>query len=105
MFQRRNSTEQVAISPDLLTKNVQATYPPKPIPKPRKLKPVSNTENKEISCLASPDSTSSAAGNMGIVNACQNVSEKNFPVPHISQSLEQFMHSEESNDIAQSNTQ
>ena len=107
VFQRRNSTEQVAISSDLHTKNVQATFPPKPIPKPRKLKPVTNTENKEISCSASTDN--STAGNMDMLNTCQNVSEKNFPVPHIPQSLEQFaMHSEESTDIAeifQTNTQ
>ena len=109
MFQGRNSTERVAISPELLTTNIQATFPPKPIPKPRKLKPVTNTANEQISCSASLDSTSSAAGNMDIVKASRNVSEENIPVRHIPQSLEQFaMHSEESTDIDrnfQSNTQ
>ena len=110
VLQSRNSLEQEANSPDPLTKNTPSTVPPKPQPKPRKLKPATNIDNEQmISCLASLDTTSSAVGNIGAMSSCQNVSEKNLPGPHIPPASEQFvMHSEESTNVArnfQSNTQ
>ena len=109
-LQNRNPTEQQANSPDSLAKNTPSIVPPKPQPKPRKLKPATNIDHEQIlSCSASPDGTSSAVGNMGTVSSCQNVSERNLPVPRIPPAMEQFaMHSEESTDVAgnfQSNTQ
>ena len=102
VLQNRNSAEQEANSPDPPTKNTPLTVPPKPQPKPRKLKPATNIDNEHIlSCSASPDGTSSAVGNVGTVSSCQNVSERNLPVPHIPPAMEQFaMHSEESTDVA-----
>ena len=90
-FQRRNSAEQVATSLDFLTKDVPSTSP-KPQPKPSKLKPVTNTENEQISDSALLHSTSSAACNADMVKTCQNV-----PVLHSPTVFEQFtMHSKES---------
>ena len=110
VLQNRNPAGQEANSPDFLTKNTPSIVPPKPQPKLRKLKPANSIDNEQIlSCSASPDSTSSAVGNMGTVSSCQNVSKENLPGSHIPPAMEQFaMHSEESTDVAgnfQSNTQ
>ena len=110
VLQNRNSAEQEANLPDSLTKTTPSIVPPKPQPKPRKLRPPTNIDHEQIlSYSASPDGTSSAVGNMGTVSSCQNVSEKILPVPHIPPAMEQFaMYSEESTDVAgnfQSNTQ
>ena len=105
--QMRNSAEHILSDP--LTKDVPSTVFHKLKPQPGKLRPVTNTENEEISCSVSPESTSSAASNTEKVNTCQNVSEENLPVPHIPPASEQFvMQSEESTDVAgnfQSKTQ
>ena len=101
MYQDRNLGEQTTVSPDSLTKDEPKTVTSKPQPKPRKLKPVTNTDNEQIKCLTSPDSTSIAAGNMSRVSISQNVSEKDLPVPHSPPVLEQLsMHTEHSTDIA-----
>ena len=96
LSQIRDSTEHISLNP--LTKGVQSTVPPKPKlkPKPKKLRPIANAGNKKIGCSVSPDSVSSAAGDMDKVDTCQNVSEQNLPVPHIPPASEQFLHSEES---------
>ena len=107
MSQKRNSVKH--ISPDPLTKDVPSNVPRKPQPKPRKLKPATNTQNEQISCPALLDSTSSAAGNIHIANTHQNVSKGNLPAPHIPLLLQQVpMHSEEPNHVDknfQNNTQ
>ena len=97
--QKRNSVEH--ISPDPLTKDVPTTVVHKLKPQPGKFRPVINTENEEISCSVSPESTSSAVGNTDKVNTCHDFSEENLPIPHIPPAMEQFaMHSEESTDVA-----
>ena len=107
MSPKRNSAEH--ISPDPLTKDVPSTVIHKRKPQPGKLRPATTTENEEINCSVSPESTNSAAGNTDKVNTCQNISEENLPIPHIPPLMEQFaMHIEESTDVAgnfQSNTQ
>ena len=100
--EHRNSTEQEANSPDPPTNNTPLIVPPKPQPKPRKLKSATVIDNEQIlSCSASPDTTSSAVGNMETVSRCQDVSEEKLPGPHIPPAMEQFaMYSEESTDVA-----
>ena len=101
VYPKVNLTEQANISPDSLTDDEPSAITPKPQPKPRRLKPVTVTDNEQITCLTSPDSTTSAAGNMGRVSTTQNVSEKDLPVPHSPPVLEQLsMHTEHSTDIA-----
>ena len=104
-----NLTEQTNISPDFVTDDEPSAITPKPQPKPRRLKPVTDTDNEQIKCLTSPDSTGSAAGSMHRVSISQNASEKHLPVSHSPPALEQLsMHSEHSTDIAgnfQHNTQ
>ena len=96
--QRRNSAGQ--ISPGSLAKDVPSATPHKPKPKPRKLKPATNTGNEQMSCSALPDTTSSTAGNMDTLNPNQNIS--NLPVPHGPPVLEQLvLHSEESTDVVE----
>ena len=105
--QKRNSAEH--ISPEPPTKDLPSTVIHKPKPQSGKLRPVINTENEEISCSVSPESTSTGAGNKDKVNTCRDFSEENLPIPHIPPAMEQFaMHSEESTDVAgnfQSNVQ
>ena len=100
LSQNGNSTEHISLNP--LTKSLESTAPPKPKlkPKPKKLRPIANAGNKKIGCSVSPDSVSSAAGDMDKVDTCQNVSEQNLPVPHIPPASEQFLHSEESTNVA-----
>ena len=111
VYQSRKSTERIPYSADILTKDESSTFPLRPKPKPRRLKPVTNTctDNEQIRCSAQSDSTSSAVGNMGRASSSQSISEKNLPVPHSPPVLEQSpMHSEHSTDIAgnfQHNTQ
>ena len=98
VFQKRNSAKN--ISPHPLTKEVPSTVPSKPEPKPRSLKPITNTQNKETDCSVSPDSTENASGNMDNMNTCQNVSKENFPAPHNSPaSAHCAMHKEESTNV------
>ena len=85
--QKRNSAGH--ISPGSLAKDVPSTTPHKPKPKPRKLKPATNTGNEQMSFSALPDTTSSTAGNMDTMNPSQNIS--NLPVPHGPPVLEQFL--------------
>ena len=100
MSQKRDSAEH--ISPDPLTKDVSSTVLYRPKPQPEKLKPINNTENKEISCSVLPGSTKSTASKNDKVNTCQNNSEEILPVPHIPPASEQFyMHSEESTNEAE----
>ena len=105
--QKRNSAEHISVDP--LTKDVLSTVIYKLKPQQGKLRPVTNTENEEISCSVSPESTSSAVGNTDKQNTCQNISQENLPTPHIPPASEQLvMHSEESTDVTgsfQSNTQ
>ena len=101
LSQNRNSAEHISLNP--LTKDVQSTAPPKPKlkPKPKKLRPIANTENNKMGCSVSPGSISSAAGDMDKVGICQNVSEKNLPGLHIPPAMEQFaMHNEEPINVA-----
>ena len=95
--QKKDATEH--ISQDPLTNDVPSTVPSKSEPKLSNLKPITNTQNKDIDLSISPDSTENASGNKDKINTCQNASKENFPVPH--------MHSEESTNIVgnfQSNT-
>ena len=107
LSQKRDSAEH--ISPDPLTKNVPSTVPSKPESKSSNLKPITNTQNKEADYSVSPDSTGNTSGNKDIINTCQNVSNENFPAPHILPASVQFtMQSEESTNVVgnfQSNTQ
>ena len=107
MSQKRNSPEY--ISPDLLAKDVSSTVPNQSEPQLKKLRPITDAENQEISYSVLPNSTSSAVGNTGIVNACQNISVENLPVPHILPALEQcVVQNEVSTDVpgnSQSNIQ
>ena len=101
VYQSRKSTEEIPYPPDILTKDESSTFPVKPKPKPRRLKPITNTDNEQTKCSTSPDSTSSAASNMSRVSTTQNVSEKDLSVPHSPPVLEQLsMHTEHSTDIA-----
>ena len=105
--QKRNLAEH--ISPDPLTKNVPSTVPSKPESKPSDLKPITNTQNKEADYSVSSDSTGNTSGSKDIINTSQNVSNENFPAPHISPASVQFtIQSEESTNVVgnfQSNTQ
>ena len=105
--QKRNSAEHISADP--LTKDVPSTVIYKLKPQQGKLRLVTNTENEEISCSVSPESTSSTVGNTDKQNTCQNISEENLPIPHIPTASERFdMHSEESTNEAgkfQSNMQ
>ena len=102
--QKRNSTEH--ISPDSLTKDAPSgcittttIIPHKPQPKPNKLRPITNTENQEISYSVLSDSTSRTAGNTDKVNTCQSIPEDSLPIPHTPLASEQFaIHDEESTD-------
>ena len=109
VYEKRNTVEQAAISPDSCTKYRSSKFSHKPQPKPRKYKPATNRENRQIRCSASPDSTSSAGCNIGIVSTCQNVFEKKLPVPHSPLVMEQVaMHNKQSTNVTedfQSNTQ
>ena len=88
------------ISPGSFAKDVPSSTPHKPKPKPRKLKPATNTGNEQMSCSALPDTTSSTAGNMDTINPSQNIS--NLPVPHGHPVLEQFLLcSEQSTDVVE----
>ena len=96
--QKRDSAEH--ISPNPLTEDVSSTVPSKPEPNSSNLKQIINTQNKEIDCSISQDSTKNASGNENEMNTCQIFSMENFPVSH--------MHSEESTNVVrnfQSNTQ
>ena len=96
--QKRNSAEH--ISSQFLTEDVSSTVPSKPESKLSNLNPITNTQNKEIDCSVSPDSSRNASGNEDKMNTCQNVSKENFLASH--------MHSEESTNVVgnfQSNTQ
>ena len=97
--QGRNLAEYIL--PGTVANDVPSTTPHKPKPKPRKLKPATNTGNEQMSCSALPDTTSSTAGNMDTINPSQNIS--NLPVPHGPPVLEQFvLYSEESTDVVES---
>ena len=106
LSQKRDSAEH--ISPDPLTKDVPSTVPSKPEPKQSNLKSITNTQNKEADYSVSPDSSENAYGNKDIMNTYQNVSNEDFPAPHISPASVQFtMQSEESTNVVgnfQSNT-
>ena len=98
--QKQNSAGH--ISSGSLAKDVPSTTHCKPKPKPRKLKPATNTGNEQISCSALPDTTSSTAGNMDTINPSENASENNLPVPHSPPVLEQFLlYSEQSTDVVE----
>ena len=98
--QKGDSVEH--ISPDSLTKDVPLSVPSKPEPKPSNLNPITNTQNKETDCSVSPDGTGNASGNKDNMNTYQNISEENFPAPHILPASVQFdKHSKESTNIVE----
>ena len=103
---QRISAEQIAISPDSLTKDELSTIIHKPQPEQ---KPVTNTETEQIRCLKSPDSIQGAHSDMSKKSNFKSVLEKKLQFSHSLPVIEQLpMHSVHSTNIAgkfQSSTQ